>query len=190
MLPPKLHDLAEPATGEKQQAHGGDARRHLDPLFLDLVQHLAQAPQLGGAEEPLALPLLQQTTLCLQQAGVTLLAGTNIAADGVPGFSLHDGLDLLADAGLTPLQLLQAAILNPPKVIHRTADYGTIGPGKIADMLLLEGDPVCDARALHRIAAVVLNGELLDLSALDKVTADAEREARQVRTVKFLKLLI
>lgn len=74
------------------------------------------------------LPRLQQTTLQLQLAGVTLLAATDIAADRVPGFSLHDELDLLSGAGLTPLQVLQAATLNPAKVMGRTADYGTIEP--------------------------------------------------------------
>jgi imidazolonepropionase-like amidohydrolase len=123
------------------------------------------------------LPRLQRTTLRLQQAGVTLLAGTDIAADRVPGFSLHDELDLLAEAGLTPLQVLQAATLNPAKFMRRTADYGTVEPGRMADMLLLDADPVRDVRALHGIAAVVLHGELLDRTALDRLMVDAVRQA-------------
>ena len=67
----------------------------------------------------------------------------------------------------TPLQVLQAATLNPARVMHRTADYGTVEPGKIADLLLLDSDPTRSAAALHHIAGVVLHGRILDRSALD-----------------------
>jgi imidazolonepropionase-like amidohydrolase len=123
------------------------------------------------------LPRLQQTTLRLQQAGVLLLAGTDIAADRVPGFSLHDELDLLASAGLTPFQVLQAATLNPAKVTGRTADYGTIEPGRTADLILLDADPVRDVKALHRISAVVLHGRMLERQALDQLLVRAVQQA-------------
>jgi len=123
------------------------------------------------------LPRLQQTTRRLQQAGVMLLAGTDIAADRVPGFSLHDELDLLAAAGLTPLQVLQAATLNPAKVMRRTADYGTVERGKMADLVLLDADPVRDVAALHRIAAVLSHGQLFNRSALDRLLITASQQA-------------
>ncbi len=113
------------------------------------------------------LPRLQATTLRLQKAGVTLLAGTDVAADRVPGFSLHDELDLLASAGLTPLQVLQAATLNPAKVMGKTADYGTVDPGKLADLVLLDANPISSVAALHRINAVVMHGRLIARRDLD-----------------------
>ena len=113
------------------------------------------------------LPRLQATALRLQRAGVTLLAGTDVAGDRVPGFSLHEELDLMAGAGLTPLEVLQAATLNPAKVMGRTADYGTVEPGKLADLVLLDADPTRSTAALHRIDAVVLHGRPLDRPALD-----------------------
>lgn len=113
------------------------------------------------------LPRLQATTLRLQKAGVTLLAGTDVAADRVPGFSLHDELDLLAGAGLTPLQVLQAATLDPAKVMGKTADYGTVESGKLADLVLLDANPIGDVAALHRIDAVVMHGRLIRRPDLD-----------------------
>ncbi len=120
------------------------------------------------------LPRLQATTLRLQKAGVTLLAGTDVAADRVPGFSVHEELDLLASAGLTPLQVLQAATLNPAKVMGKEVDYGSIEAGKVADLILLGGNPTRSAAALHRIDAVVLHGRLLDRPALDEQLHTAE----------------
>ena len=119
------------------------------------------------------LPRLQATTLRLQKAGVTLLAGTDVAADRVPGFSLHEELDLLTGAGLTPLQVLQAATLNPAKVMGKMADYGSVEPGKLADLVLLDADPTRSADALHRIDAVVLHGRTLDRAALDAQLREA-----------------
>jgi imidazolonepropionase-like amidohydrolase len=120
------------------------------------------------------LPRLQASTLALQRAGVTLLAGTDVAADRVPGFSLHQELDLLAAAGLTPLEVLQAATLHPAKVMGRTVDYGTVEPGKLADLVLLDADPTKSTLALHRIDAVVLHGRVLNRPALDEQLRTAE----------------
>jgi imidazolonepropionase-like amidohydrolase len=113
------------------------------------------------------LPRLQKTIAKLQTNGVTLLAGSDIAADRIPGFSLQDELKALGTAGLTPLQVLQTATLNPAKVMGRSADYGSVVPGKIADLLLLDEDPAKDVAALQQINAIVLHGRLLRRSALD-----------------------
>ena len=123
------------------------------------------------------LPRLKATVLRLQQAGVTLLAGTDVAASRVPGFSLHEELDLLAQAGLTPLQVLQAATLNPAKIMGRTGDYGAVEAGKIADLVLIERDPTRSTTALHHLSAVVLHGRLLDRAALDEQLREAVKLA-------------
>jgi imidazolonepropionase-like amidohydrolase len=113
------------------------------------------------------LPRLQKTVAKLQTNGVTLLAGSDIAADRVPGFSLQDELKALGTAGLTPLQVLQTATLNPAKVMGRSADYGSVILGKIADLLLPDQDPTKDVAALQQINAIVLHGRLLSRSDLD-----------------------
>ena len=81
------------------------------------------------------IPRLQQTVAQLGKAGVTILAGTDLAAFRVPGFSLQDELKDLAISGLTPLEVLQSATLNPATVMHLTAHYGTVEAGKRADLV-------------------------------------------------------
>lgn len=129
------------------------------------------------ADFRMMVPQLMKTIARLQAAGVTLLAGTDIAGDRVPGFSLHAELDTLSQAGLTPLQVLQSATLNPAVVMRRTAEYGTVEPGKVADLVLLDADPSRSVEALHRISAVVLHGRLLNRSMLDEQLKQAASQA-------------
>jgi len=116
----------------------------------------------------------------MQRAGVGLLAGTDPPARGVfPGFSLHDELALLVRAGLTPMEALQTATRNPAKFLGRLDSLGTIEKGKIADLVLLEANPLEDIHNTRRVAAVVLGGKLISKSELqmmlDKVEVDVER---------------
>lgn len=122
---------------------------------------------------------LREVVRQMNRAGVTLVAGSDIAGPRVPGFGLHDELVLLVESGLTPLQALQAATLTPAKVLNKANDLGTIQAGKLADLVLLDGNPLDDIRNTQRIRAVILNGKLLDKAALDRLLADAERMAQQ-----------
>lgn len=111
----------------------------------------------------------------MNRAGVGILAGTDVLNPFCfPGFSLHDELVLLGEAGLTPLQALQAATLNVAKLMKREADLGSVAAGKLADLVLLDADPLTDIRNTRRIRAVVLNGRLLDRAALDQLLQEAE----------------
>src|SRR5205085_2694104 len=78
----------------------------------------------------------------LFRAGVPILAGTDeLNPYCLPGFSLHDELVRLVDAGLTPLGALQAATLNPARFLHATDSLGSVTAGKVADLVLLDADP-------------------------------------------------
>jgi imidazolonepropionase-like amidohydrolase len=123
-------------------------------------------------------------TLAMFRAGVPFMAGTDTAA-GVhvfPGFSLHEELALFVRAGLTPMQALQTATLNPAKFMNRLADMGTVEQGKLADLVLLDANPLDDIDNTRKIRAVVLAGRYLDRAALDRmlhgveVAAAAERD--------------
>ena len=92
-----------------------------------------------------------------------------------PGFSVHDELALLVEAGLTPMEALQSATRNPARYFDRLADLGTVESGKIADLVLLDADPLQDIRNTQRIGAVVTRGRLLDGAALRKLLAEAEQ---------------
>jgi imidazolonepropionase-like amidohydrolase len=107
-------------------------------------------------------------------AGVSFLAGTDeMNPYCFPGFSLHDELALLVEAGLSPLEALQAATRNPAEFFGWLDERGTIEKGKAADLVLLDADPLADIHNTTKIRAVILDGRWLDRAALDRLLAGA-----------------
>ena len=103
----------------------------------------------------------------LKNSGVKLLAGTDMPQVFVyPGFSLHDELALLVQSGLTPLEALRTATYNPAEYLGALDSLGTVSQGKIADLVLLDADPLSDIRNTRRISAVIANGRVFDAAAL------------------------
>jgi hypothetical protein len=106
-------------------------------------------------------------------AHADLLAGTDTGDPYVlPGFSLHDELQWLVTAGLTPMEALQTATRNATECLNVQA--GTIERGKFADAVLLDANPLDDIKNARRIDSVVVRGRLLDRKRLDKMLSDAE----------------
>jgi imidazolonepropionase-like amidohydrolase len=99
----------------------------------------------------------------LHAAGVPFLAGTDTPAgvDVLPGISLHLELQRFVAAGFTPLEALQTATLNPAKFYNKLNDFGTVQPGRIADLVLLEANPLDDIANTRKIAAVIHDGRYL-----------------------------
>lgn len=100
------------------------------------------------------------------------------------GFSLHDELVLFVRAGLTPLEALQAATINPARFLGMEKDLGTIEKGKIANLVLLDADPLVDIHHTARISAVFLSRKYFDRAALDQMLKDAEVAANSAGEVK------
>jgi imidazolonepropionase-like amidohydrolase len=113
----------------------------------------------------------QKVTLQMQRAGVTLVTGTDASFLHPPGFSLHDELELLVEAGLTPAETLRAATVNCASLFP-AVNGGAIATGRRADLVLLNGNPVADIRNVHDIHAVVLRGRTLNRAALDRALAE------------------
>jgi imidazolonepropionase-like amidohydrolase len=114
----------------------------------------------------------------MQIAGVPTMAGTDATAPNVfPGSSLHEDLYYLVQAGLTPLQALQAATIRPAEFLGRTAEQGSVAAGKRADLVLLNASPLDDIRNTQKIDAVILNGRYLNRGELDAVLTRAARSA-------------
>jgi imidazolonepropionase-like amidohydrolase len=107
---------------------------------------------------------------------VSIVTGTDLAFLHPPGFSLHDELDMLAEIGLTPAEILRAATTNCAKLFP-SFDAGAIAPGNRADLVLLNANPLTDIRNVHEINAVVLSGRVLNRTALDRTLAEAVRLA-------------
>lgn len=109
------------------------------------------------------------------RAGVRILAGTDYIVGGV---DLHRELEQLAAAGLSPAEVLRAATLSPAEYFGLEAQFGTVEPGKVADLVLLNANPLADVRNTQRIEAVIFNGNLYDRAALDRIARHVERQAR------------
>jgi imidazolonepropionase-like amidohydrolase len=108
----------------------------------------------------------------MQRAGVPILAGSDVGNPWlVAGYSLHDELALFVQAGMPPLAALQTATINPARYLGTVDSLGTIAEGKIADLVLLDGNPLDDIRNTDRIRAVIVNGRLLTRAALDSLLA-------------------
>src|SRR5260221_3859303 len=99
-----------------------------------------------------------------------------------PGFSLHAELAMYVAEGLTPLNALQSATLNPAKLWHATDSLGTVAPGKLADLVLLDADPLADITNTTTVRAVVANGRYYDRAALDQLVAAVQTKAKQEPT--------
>ena len=116
----------------------------------------------------------------LHAAGVPILAGTDAPLRASPpGFAVHDELALLVRAGLPPLEALRAATSNPASYLAATDSLGTIAVGRLADLVLLDANPLADIANTRRISMVVANGRVFDAPARQAIFADAQRAARR-----------
>jgi imidazolonepropionase-like amidohydrolase len=144
----------------------------------------------AGARPPVDPAIAQRSveigssmTRTMARTGISLMAGTDAGLPYLlPGFSLHDELALLVKAGLTPIEALQAATRNPARAVGLDADLGTIEVGKLADLVLLDADPLSSITNTTRIAAVVANGCLFEAPTLQALLHAAESAATPVAT--------
>ena len=121
----------------------------------------------GGGNTTFADWSLHLTNL-MHQAGVPIGAGTDTPISfAVPGYSLHSELEMLVRAGLTPMAALEAATLRPAEFFSLAGEMGAIEEGRLADLVLLSGDPLADIVNTRTVEAVVTKGELLTRTELD-----------------------
>jgi imidazolonepropionase-like amidohydrolase len=105
---------------------------------------------------------MQQMLMALRQAGIPFVAGT----DSMAGFSLARELELYVEAGVPAPEVLRIATLEAARLAGRGNDLGSIAPGKLADMILVDGDPSLDISDVRRVRLVVKDGAVLDPDAL------------------------
>jgi imidazolonepropionase-like amidohydrolase len=163
----------------RSAAYFGDAEFMRDDRLSQLPPVLLNFWKAGGmgmsaADDPSARKRQFERELTLvgamQKSGVKILAGTDTPNPYVfPGSSLHDELELLVKAGLTQLQALQAATLRPAEYLGMADRLGTIAPGKLADLVLLSGDPLADIANTRRIEAVIQNGRIYHKPELQRM---------------------
>jgi imidazolonepropionase-like amidohydrolase len=117
----------------------------------------------------------------LHAANVPFLAGTDTPAgvDVIPGISLHLELQRFVAAGFTPLEALQTATLNPAKFYGITKDFGTVEPGRIADLVLLRENPLADIANTRTVTAVIADGSYISQKQLDEMKTKLRALAAQ-----------
>jgi imidazolonepropionase-like amidohydrolase len=115
----------------------------------------------------------------LHAANVPFLAGTDTPAgvDLLPGVSLHLELQRFVAAGFTPLEALQTATLNPAKFYNKLDDYGTIQRGRIADMILLQANPLDNIANTRSLTGVITDGRFLSPQDLDQLRSKLKQLA-------------
>ncbi|MGC2185802.1 MAG: amidohydrolase family protein [Terriglobales bacterium] len=115
-------------------------------------------------------------------AHVPLLAGTDTPNPYTyPGFSLSEELELLVSAGLSPMEALQTATLRAAEFLGVQRLFGSVAQGKIANLVLLDANPVEDIRNLRQVRAVIVRGRLLDRAKLDDLLATPKIAGSQER---------
>ncbi len=133
-----------------------------------------------------SLALQRKLVKALEDAGVPLMAGTDASDVGpVAGFGIHDELQEFVNDGLTPFQALQTATVNPARYFRRSQEFGTIEPGKRADLILLEQNPLADISSTRKINGVAVRGRWLSSGELATLVNDVpgayQRQIAQVQ---------
>jgi imidazolonepropionase-like amidohydrolase len=147
--------------------------RALHPMWRQIVlehnPYVAQASPERIAALQTIVDFNRELVRSALQAGVPVVAGTDAPVPGiVPGFALHDELEALIRAGMTPYQALEAATKLPAEWLGVSADRGTVEVGKRADLLLLDADPLEAVGNTRKISAVILGGRYLPRAILDE----------------------
>ncbi|NOS92155.1 MAG: amidohydrolase family protein [Cyclobacteriaceae bacterium] len=114
-----------------------------------------------------------QLVKAFKEAGVPIVAGTDAGVSGVvAGFALHDELELLVQAGLTPEEALNSATLLAAQWLGMDKLVGSVESGKLADLVLLDENPLTDIKNTRKIAAVFVNGKWLEKTKISAILAD------------------
>lgn len=134
------------------------------PIYMSFQLYLTEKRNLSKNEKKSEI-LWWETQIklveFLHKKGVGILAGTDAACQGgIPGFSLHNELSFLVDCGLSPLEALQTATLNPAKYFDRINSVKIIEKGRYADLVLLDKNPLINIESTKAISSVIAKGNL------------------------------
>ena len=121
-----------------------------------------------------AFPTMLRLLKALYDAAITIIPGTDAPA----GYTLHHELELYARAGIPPAEVLRMATWTPALVMGVNKDRGVIAPGKLADMILVDGDPTRNIRDINNITTVIKGGKVYEPMAIEKALGIAPRETR------------
>ena len=136
-----------------------------------LLSGALEAPKDKEAAYQAAFPAMLRLLKALYDAGITIIPGT----DNLAGYMLHHELELYVRAGIPAGEVLRMATLTPALVMGANKDRGVIAAGKLADMVLIDGDPTQDIRDSNKIETVIKGGKVYDPAAIEKSFGIAPR---------------
>jgi adenine deaminase len=129
--------------------------------------------------------------LALNDAGALLMSGTDaVVPMMVPGFSLHDELDTMADVGMSPYEVLKTSTYNPALYLGELAEFGTVEIGKRADLVLLEANPLDDIANTRQIAGTMVRGRWYSRADLDVMLEKVANNYEAVKTTQTVYKII
>jgi imidazolonepropionase-like amidohydrolase len=120
-------------------------------------------PEVPAEALRMVMDVLLKLVGALHHAGVPVVAGSDV---GVPGYTLHRELELYVKGGFTPLEAIQAATITPARVMKVDNEVGTIDPGKRADIIVLDANPIDDIANIRKISLVVTQGRMFSCAKL------------------------
>jgi hypothetical protein len=138
-----------------------------------LLSGALEVPKGNEAAYHEAFPAMLSLLKALHDAGITIIPGT----DNLAGYMLHHELELYVRAGIPAPEVLRMATLTPALVMGVNKDQGVIAAGKLADMVLIDGDPTQNIRDINKINTVVKGGKVYDPAAIEKALGIAPRQS-------------
>ncbi|HET9047002.1 MAG TPA: amidohydrolase family protein, partial [Casimicrobiaceae bacterium] len=165
-----LADLWRPTAAEKRLA---------DPQIVESMSDLQRMPSeaippgvkrlIAAAATPKVSPIALANLRRVHDAGIPIAMGTDAGNIGtVHGPSVFREMAAMHDAGLTPLEVLRAATVGGARAARMENEIGRVAPGRLADLVVVDGDPTADVDNLSRIVRVVKDGRVYDPDALIK----------------------
>lgn len=171
-------DLVELSKRDEMRYVPSALRASWDPDVLAERQHLTEEERLALEDGRL---WNRKIVRALDAAGCGLLAGTDTPAPyEVPGFSLHEELELLVEAGLTPYAALRSATASAARALGAEGEWGRVAPGLRADLVLLEADPFSSISNTRRLRGVLVRGRWLDAEELGRRLDELARRVAEV----------
>src|SRR5262245_11158965 len=167
--------LIEDTTGAKDER-----RKYISPALADSWRRQMEAKKRETPTDWEANRVKNRQSLrLLYQAGVKIMMGTDMGAPLVyPGWSAHEELELLVQrVGMTPMEALQSATRIPAEFFGMADSLGAVEKGKIADLILLEANPLEQISNTNKIFAVIVGGRYYDKAARQKMIESARPTA-------------
>jgi hypothetical protein len=180
------HTVLDPTMGSFEGLFCGDPTvvtpglEEIVPRFppqvrRELLSGALEVPKGREAAYHESFPAMLRLLKALHDGGITIIPGT----DGLAGYMLHHELELYVRAGIAPAEVLRMATLTPSLVMGVNKDRGVIAAGKLADIVLINGDPVRDIHDSTKVTTVIKGGKIYNPAAIEKALGIAPRKGAQ-----------